>query len=111
MGMVVVTINILVKHLPLCVEPVLDERLVLLLQEELVEFVEARKIATKNKPIVICDYYLYSLAIKISTCSNFTLEWPIKILKTKNRKKKKKKKKKFENNKQEKKKKKKKKKK
>merc|ERR1711918_341482 len=38
-----------------------------------VGLIAARKTATKNKPIVICDYYLYSLAIKISTCSNFTL--------------------------------------
>merc|ERR1712223_260107 len=63
--MVVVTINILVKHLLLCVELVLDVKSVLLLPEELVESVEARREAKKNKYTVFCDFYQYSLA----TCS------------------------------------------
>ena len=49
--MVVVTINILVRLQPKLVVQVLDEKLVLLLLEELVEFVEARREAKKNKLI------------------------------------------------------------
>ena len=47
--MEVVTISILVRHPPLNEEQVLDERLVLLLPGELVEFAEERKEARKNK--------------------------------------------------------------
>jgi len=50
--MVVVTINILVRLRPKLVVQVLDAKLVLLLLEELVEFVEARREAKKNKLIV-----------------------------------------------------------
>ena len=47
--MEVVTINILVKHQPLNEEQVRDERLVLLLPEELVGFAEERREVKRSK--------------------------------------------------------------
>merc|ERR1712203_919195 len=61
-----------------------DAKSVLLLPEELVESVEARREAKKNKYKDFCDFYLYSLAIRsyaiyIRTCSIFVLRRPNKI--------------------------------
>ena len=47
--MVVVTINILVRHLPLNEEQVLGGKLVLLLPDEQVEFAEEKRAARKSK--------------------------------------------------------------
>jgi len=51
--MVVVITNILVKHPQLSEEPALDEKLVLLLLEELVGFVEERRTWRTNKEIIL----------------------------------------------------------
>jgi hypothetical protein len=52
-----VTINTLVKLQPLNEEQVLDEKLVLLLLEELVGFVEERRTWRTNKEIILIIVY------------------------------------------------------
>ena len=85
--MVVVTINILVKHLLLCVELVLDAKSVLLLPEELVESVEARREAKKNKykvfVISTCIAWQYAAMLFTSELAPFlSCDGPIKYVKT-----------------------------
>merc|ERR1712080_91119 len=62
----VVTISTLVKHLPSREVQVLAERLVLLLREELVEFVEERRVARKSKLQPITFVILFAGCIALN---------------------------------------------